>query len=265
MLNKLFYIFLFFVIPFYFISCSHTEPETQDFGINTDSMTADKLKYILNFKAGKINTFEAEGGIEFETPESGNSGSILIAVNKPDTLYARIRGPFGITGAIMTINREDFTYYNVQESFAVKGSTTPENLSYILRFKIDFDLLVNIASGTYHFGNDSGKSDYFYKLQSEFFYVSYDSASKNTTKITIDSNFNIKNISINDSDGIKLIQVEYSDYKNLNGIYFPFNVYFNRIKEKEQLWLNYSDVKPGTGNIKYKVKLPASIKIMYWE
>jgi hypothetical protein len=228
-------------------------------------MTTEKLKFILNFKAGKIKTFEAEGGIEYETPESGNSGSILIAVSKPDSLYARIRGPFGITGAIMTINREDFTYYNVQESFAIKGSTNPENLSYILRFKIDFDLLINIASGTYHFGNDSGKSDYFYKLKSDYYYSSYDSSEKKTTRINIDSSFNIKNISVYDSEGIKLIQIEYSDYKNLNGIYFPFNVYFNRITEKEQLWLRYSDVKPGTGNIKYKVKLPESIKIMYWE
>lgn len=265
MLNKILYLLIILTIPVFFISCSHTEPASHDFGINTDSMTAEKLKYILNFQAGKIKTFEAEGGIEFETPETGNSGSILIAVNKPDTLYARIRGPFGITGAIMSINRDDFTYYNVQESFAIKGSTTPENLSYILRFKIDFDMLINIASGTYNFGNDSGKSDYYYKLKSDYYYISYDSSAKNTTRITIDSNFNIKNISLNDTEGIKLIQIEFSDYKNINGIYFPFNVYFNRIREKEQLWLRYNDVKPGTGNIKYKVKLPESIKIMYWE
>jgi len=265
MLNKIFYIIPLFIIPLNFFACTHTEPPTDDFGINTDSMTVDKLKYIINFKAGKIKTFEAEGGIEFETPESGNSGSILIAVNKPDTLYARIRGPFGITGAIMSVNRDNFTYYNVQESFAIKGSTTPENLSYILRFQIDFDLLVNIASGSYYFVNSEGKSDYFYKLKSDYFYVSYDSTAETTTKITIDSNFNIKNISVQDIEGIKLIQVEYTNYKYLNGIYFPFNVYFHRIREKEQLWLKYDEVKPETGSIKYKVKLPESIKIIFWE
>lgn len=259
------YILIYLIIPLCFYSCSGTEPGYVDYGINTDSMTVGKLKYILNFKADKLKTFEAEGGIEFETTESGNSGSILIAVNKPDTIYARIRGPFGITGAIMTINRNDFTYFNVQEAFVIKGSSTKENLSYILRIEIDFDLLINLASGTYSFANSNKTSDYFYKLKSTYYFNSYDSITGHTTQISVDSNFNIQNISRIDADGKKSLQIEYSDYKYLNGIYFPFNVYFNRISEKEQLWLKYKDVTPETGYIKYKVKIPKSIKIIYWE
>jgi hypothetical protein len=265
MLKLIFNILLLSLIAVCCSSCVHTDAAKPEFEFDTDSLTTEKLKYIINLKADKIKTFEAEGDIEFESPESGNSGSILIAINKPDTIYAKLRGPFGITGAIMTINRNDFTYYNVQEAFVIKGSTTSKNISYILRIELDFNTLMNIASGTHIFVENDKTSDYFYKLKSEYYYNSYDSITRQTTKMVIDSNFNIQSISKYDSEGGKLIQIEYSDYKYLDGFYFPFNIYFHRIKEREQLWLKYNEITAEPGYIKYKIKIPKSIKTIFWE
>lgn len=246
-------------------SCVHTDTAKPEFEFDTDSLTIEKLKFIINFKADKIKTFEAEGEIEFESPESGNSGTILIAMNKPDTIYAKLSGPFGITGAVMTINRNNFTYYNVQEAFVIKGSTTAENISYILRVELDFNTLMNLASGTHIFIENNKTADYFYKLKSEYYYNLFDSTTRLTTKMVIDSNFNIRSISNYDSAGVKLIQIEYSDYKYINGCYFPFKIYFHRIKEREQLWLKYNEIITEPGYIKYKIKIPKSVKTIIWE
>lgn len=246
-------------------SCVHTDSTKPEFEFDTDSMTVEKLKHILNLKSNKIKTLEAEGEIEFETPETGNSGTILIAMNKPDTIYARLRGPFGITGAIMSVNRNNFIYYNVQEAIAIKGSSTSKNISYILRIELDFNTLMNLASGTYMFIENQKTSDYFYKLKSEYYFNSYDSITGQTTKMVIDSNFNIRTLSKYDSEGNKLIQIEYSDYKYLDGYYFPFNIYFYRIKGREQLWLKYNEIISEPGYIKYKIKIPESVRTLNWE
>ncbi|MBN1633010.1 MAG: DUF4292 domain-containing protein [Ignavibacteria bacterium] len=260
-----FNILILLLIAFYCTSCVHTDSTKPEFDFNTDSMTTEKLKYIMNLKANKIKTLEAEGQIEYETPESGNSGSILLAVNRPDTIYARLRGPFGITGIIMTINRDNFIYYNVQEAIAINGSTTPENISYIMKIELDFNTLINLISGTYNFTENNNTSDYFYKLKSDYYYNSYDSLTARTTRIVIDSNFNITRLSIFDSDGSRLILIEYSYYKYLKGNYFPFEIYFQRTKEREQLWLKYDEIITETGYIKHKIKIPESVRKIYWE
>jgi hypothetical protein len=265
MLKHTCYILFLFLIALCFTSCVHTDSAQPEFKFDTDSLTTEKLKYIINLKANKIKTFEAEGEIEFETPETGNSGSILIAINRPDTIYAKLRGPFGITVAIMSINRNNFTYYNVQEAYVIKGSSTSKNISYIMRIELDFNTLMNLASGTHIFIENDKTADYFYKLKSEYYYNSYDSITRQTTKMVIDSNFNIQSISKYDPEGGKLIQIEYSDYKYLSGIYFPFNMYFSRINEREQLWLKYNEIITESGYIKYKIKIPQSVKTIIWE
>jgi len=264
-LKIIYYHIVFILFPFFLYSCSQTQNIPRYTENIKDSMTVEEFKKTVISKSSGLISFEAEGSIDYENPKENNSGSILLSVTKPDSLYSKLSGPFGITGVIMSINRNNFVYYNVFEGFVIKGKTSSKNLSYIMRIEIGFDMLLSLISGSPDFLFDKKNSDYIRKIESKYHYVSYDSLKSETTKMVLDSLLNVERINILDKNNNEIINIEYSDYRLFDDFYFPFRIYFNRIQKKEQLWLNYSSVKKSEGYIKYKLKIPNSVKIINWE
>lgn len=160
-----------FAVPVMFITgCTGSQG---DDGLN--KIPVKDIKQRVNNNSSLIETLEASGNISFDSPEQSGSGWLEIRIRKPDSVYVKIEGPFGISIANALITRTDFIYYNVQENKVITGPSSDINIGAILRIKVSFDELINGFTGGFSFpeaendttGADSENSMYVIKMNTD--------------------------------------------------------------------------------------------------
>src|SRR5438132_12735433 len=113
-----------------FLSCSASK---EDEPLN--KIPVKDIKEYVNKNSDRIQTIEASGSISIDSPELSSSGSIEIRIKKPDSVFFKIEGPFGIHILSSLITRDDFIYYNAQENKVIYGKTNETNIGAILKLR----------------------------------------------------------------------------------------------------------------------------------
>lgn len=245
-------------------SCTASQPEEKEL----QKIPIKEIKEKVNKISHAIETLEASGSISIDSPEMSSSGSIEIKIKKPDTVYVKIEGPFGIDIAVALITRSDFTYYNVQENKVFTGPSTDINIGAILRIKVSFDELINSFSGSFHFedeltdSTEAGSENNSYVLQvnkplyKQKYYVE-------------PNNYFINRYSVLDAGNKPLLEVNYTNFKpeKVNGmnINFPDNITINKPENKQTVWLQYETKEINKKNLTFKMKVPKSAKVIKWD
>lgn len=262
---KYYYYLIIIFIFFMSYSCSSTSGnETDNSQSNAVLISPGELKAKINEQSSKLTALDCEGEISIDSPELNSSGSFTISIFKPDSIYSKLEGPFGISIADFLITRSNFIYYNIRENTVIKGSSTPLNLGAILRLKINFDDLINGYSCSFHFPDTSS-------LNSE---VSYDknlyllkiTGQDNTKKFWVNPKFfYIEQYEIIDKAGKTKLKIEYTEFSLENNIFYPSSIYITNPNEKQNLWLGFSKKVFNNNRLKFKLKYPKSAKIVTWE
>lgn len=225
-----------------------------------------KEKVNRNYKL--IESLSASGSVAFDSPEMSNSGSIEVKIQKPDTVYIKVEGPFGIDIAEALITRTGFIYYNAQENKVITGPTTENNIDAILRVSVSFDELINSLSGSFYFKENSedtlnaGSEDNSFVLQ-----VTGESMKK---KYFISPDmFVINKYGVFDNNNHSVLEVIYSKFKTetvaSDTLYFPSQIEIHRPDKKQTLWLYYDEKEINNKNLIFRVKIPTSAKLIKWE
>jgi hypothetical protein len=93
-----------------------------------------------------------------------------------------------------------------------------------------------------------------------------DSDKDEVKKYWVDSKyFLINKYNIYNKSGQLLFNAEYTNYENINNLYFPSNITVNKPKEKQHLWLNYTDKTINNNYLNFKLKIPKSAKEINWD
>lgn len=253
---KLYYLVL-VLLCFVFYSCAASETET------AAEITFTDLKEKVNANAGKLKSLDAYGEISIDSPTLNNTGSITVSINKPDSVYTKLEGPFGLDVADLLITRDNFVYYNVMENKVIRGPSTNAYLSIIMKIKIDFDDLINAFSGKFTFNEDeypeaaisSEGNNYIvtqkgvteikkYWINSEFYYV---------TKL---GKYDMK--------GNTIVEILYENFFQSDDIHFPKKISINRPQENQNIWLTYYNEEFNNNKLTYKLKIPKSAKQIDW-
>lgn len=243
-----------FLTVFIFLSCS----SSKDSG-SPENIPVAELKRNINRNSEKIKTCEAYGSISFDSPEMSNSGFIELKV-KPDSLYIKLEGPFGIDIAQALITHENFIYYNAQENKVITGPSTEANINAILKFKLGFEDLKNTFCCSFKFGEDAsdssdaptGENLYLLSIRREIgsqnFYI-------------MPASFKINKYNITDNSGL-MLEVKYSGFNLTDD--FPSQIIIKKPSEKQTVWINYDSVDLNNSNIKIQMRYPKSAKVIKW-
>jgi outer membrane lipoprotein-sorting protein len=227
------------------------------------SITFEELSKRVNASAGKLSSLNAEGEISIDSPTLTNTGSFTVSINRPDSLYTKIEGPFGIDIADVLITRNEFIYYNATENKVIKGPSTQRNLGVILKMKVEFDDLVNALSGNFMIRN-MDTSNYKISMLDDK-YLLEQKSDRSTQRYFIDSeDFYVTKIQSVDESGKLLLEILYEQFYNSDGVFFPKKITMTRPKEKQYVWVNYviEDLNPG--KLKYRLKIPGSARKIQW-
>lgn len=249
------YILIFSAFIFY--SCTASEGEKES------DISFEEIRARVNESSARLLSLDADGEISIDSPELSNTGSITVSINKPDSIFTKLEGPFGIDVADLLITRENFIYYNVMDNKVIKGMTTPSNLRYIMKVNVSFDELINAFSGKFTFGNDTYDN---YKISSEDNnYVVKLKSGKETKIYRIDmQSFFVTKIGTYDDKGNAKIEISYENFYERDGIYFPKKITISRPMERQNIWLTYSNEEFNKNKLTYHLKIPKSAKMIQW-
>jgi outer membrane lipoprotein-sorting protein len=258
--KALLYIFSFTLIVI--LACSGAKNNRE-----LEKIPVKEIKQKVNEQFNKIETLEAEGTIAFDSPDMSNSGYIELNLKKPDSIYFKIEGPFGIDVASALITRENFIYYNVQENKVIMGPTTDINIGAILRIKVSFDELINSFSGSFYFTDEDKDSiDAASENGSYVLLVKKDFGKK---KYLIEpQTYTVNNYSVFNNKGKIILDVDYSKFETestADGIvYFPDQITIHRPDVRQTVWLYYESKEINKKELSFKIKYPKSAKIVRW-
>jgi len=231
--------------------------------VSESDITFEELRKRVNAGAGKLESLDADGEISIDSPSMSNTGSITVSINKPDSIYTKIEGPFGIDIADFLVTRNDFLYYNVNENKVISGMSTPQNLKIIMKVNVNFDEILNAFSGKFTFDNDN--YDDVSIAMNENNYIVNIKSQKDVRKYVIDNqNFFVRKIGTYDLNGNTLIEINYENFYSRKGIFFPKKISVIRPKEKQYIWLTYFNEKFNKGKLNYKLKIPKNARHIKW-
>jgi len=244
-------------------ACSASQQEEKEL----QKIPVKKIKQKVNEISRTIETLEANGTISFDSPEMSSSGSIEIKIKKPDTVYVKIEGPFGIDIAIALISRNEFTYYNVQENKVITGPSSDINIGAILKIKVSFDELLNSFSGSFHFDDELTDSTEAASENNSYVLLVNKTFAKQKYYVE-PNNYFINRYSLLDAANKPLLDVNYTNFnkETVEGmsINFPNSITINRPENKQTVWLDYDSKEINKKNLTFKLKVPKSAKIVRW-
>lgn len=226
-------------------------------------ITFTELRKRVNANAEKLKSLDADGEISIDSPQLSNTGSITVSINKPDSVFTKLEGPFGIDVAYLLITRNNFVYYNVMDNKVIRGLSTPENLGIIMRIKATFDEIMNAFSGKFSFISE-GYEDTKISMEENNYVVKLNTGNE-IKKYWIDSeNYYVRKVGTYDIKGITRIEIVYQNFFERDNIYFPKNISISRPKENQNIWLTYFREEFNNNRLNYKMKIPKSAKQINW-
>lgn len=251
-----------FISAFVFNACSGSS------GSDLDPVPVKDIKDRVNRNSMLIETMEASGNIAFDSPEQSGQGWIEVKIKKPDSVFVRIEGPFGISIAQALITRYDFIYYNVQENKAILGPTTDINIGAVLRIKVSFDELLSGFSGGFIFENNS--IDSVTADSEKGFYTIKTNSTPGIQKYYIDpSIYTVNKYNSFDGNNKTVVEVDYSNYfeENASGntVYFPSSIKIRNPEKKQSVYVDYVNKSFNKQDLKFTIKIPKSAKVTKWD
>jgi len=244
-------------------SCSGSQGTDGDL----NPVSVKELKNRINQNSTVIETLEASGNISFDSPDNSGSGWLELRIKKPDTVYVKIEGPFGISIANALITRSDFIYYNVQENKVISGPSTDINIGAVLRIKLSFDDLINGFTGSFVLSENADDS-----LNADIEKNNY--LIKNLKNDTVEKFyiepglFRLQKYNVVGARNESLIEVYYSDYQeefvSASKVYFPYNIKIKNPQKSQSVYIEYINKEINKKNLSFKMKIPKSAKFVKW-
>lgn len=231
--------------------------------ITEADITFDQLKSLVNANSKKLHTLDADGEIAIESPNLSNTGTITVSIRKPDSVFTKLEGPFGVDVAHVLITRNNFIYYNVMDNKVITGPSTQRNLGIIMRIKMDFDDIVNAFSGKFTFSEDT-LSNVKIARSGDNYLVTINTDDE-IKKYWINSDaFYVTKLGTYDKNGNVKIEILYENFYQSDDIFFPKKITVNRPKENQNIWLTYSREKFNGDKLTFKLKIPKSARRIDW-
>jgi hypothetical protein len=251
------------VLPaFLLTSCS--SPKQSE---SVELLSAERLINKLEANRRKIRSFEGTGSIYVKTPAFDNGASFRIVVQKPDSIYLSIFGPFGLELAQILVSKNNFTFYEAMHNTAYTGKLTDDILKEIFKIDLPLSELIDAFTGAVNFSTRLYKEPTLFTVVEDKYILTYvDSTAQTITRYTIDvKDLSIIATRIEDFKGNPLMESDYSSFVILETISAPQNILMKQESKRQSLNIEYSKINANRRNIKIDFSIPENADIIKWK
>ena len=229
-------------------------------------LPSERLINKLEANRRKIYNFEGVGILKIKSDIYDNSANFRVVMEKPDSIYLTILGPFGIELAQALVTNQNYIFYDALENKAYVGKMNDEVLKNIFKIDLSFNDLLDAFVGSVNLTKNLYKPPDRYEVVNDKYILTYiDSASNVTTVYKVD----IRELSITDyllktnSDSV-LIEGKYTDFEQLQNVSVPFTIEIDNMAANQQLNIDYKNIVANTRNVKIDFTIPEDATIVSW-
>lgn len=247
------------VLPF--DGCIPSKP-TDDVEI----LSSERLINKLEVNRRRIKSFEGNGTITVKNSQMNNSASFRVVLQKPDSIYLTIFGPFGIELAQALVTKSNFIFYDAMKNTAYEGNVDDEILRDIFRIDLSFNELLDAFIGSVNLTENLYKQPTNYEVIYDKYLITYaDSVSLKSSQYKVDvRELGITEYILRDKNGQPSIEGKYYDFGIIEGVAVPYKIELRNTKENQLVLVEYKGMSANKKNIYVDFEIPEDATIIKW-
>ena len=249
------------LLLFLFDGCVPSKP-TEDIEL----LPSERLINKLEANRRKIKNFEGVGIFEIESEQYNNSASFQVIMEKPDSIYFSVLGPFGIELAQAFVTKDNYIFYDALQNTAYTGEVNDDILRSIFKINLSFTDLLDAFVGSVNLTSNLYKQPSNYSIDGDKYVLTYiDRENQLTWVYRVDiRELGITNFTLKSDDNDINIEGNYSDFELIENVAVPFKIeIMNKIKN-QKIKISYKDILTNDKGLKVKFELPGDAEIIEW-
>ncbi|HEX2868825.1 MAG TPA: DUF4292 domain-containing protein [Ignavibacteriales bacterium] len=262
-MKKLFFVLIYLLPLFTFIyeGCIPSKPAEK-----VEILPSERLTKKLEANRRKIKNFEGTGTIDINTPDVNTTASFKVTMQRPDSVYLEVYGPFGIELAQALVTSNNFSFYDAMHNTLYKGNSNSNILRKIFKVDMSFSDLTDAFVGAVNLTPKLTEEPSNYEIVYDKYVLTYnDSLTQAKTKYTVDiRDLVVTNYQLTGSNGQLILEGNYSKFKIVNGIPVPFVTEIKNNSENQHLKIEYHKVDVNKRNSKITFDIPEDAEVVKW-
>lgn len=229
-------------------------------------LPSERLINKLEANRRKIRNFEGVGILKIKSEQYNNDANFRVVMQKPDSIYLTILGPFGIELAQALVTNDSYIFYDAIENTAYTGEVNDDILKDIFKINLSFNDLLDAFVGSVNLTKNLYKQPDNYEVNYDKYVLTYiDSINAITTTYKVD----IRELSITDyqlksNDGFVDIKGKYSSFELLDNVAVPFSIEIENKLADQKLSIDYRNIVANQRDVYIDFILPEDATIISW-
>lgn len=233
---------------------------------DAELLSSERLINKLEANRRKIKNFEGVGVFEIDSEQFSNSASFQIIMQKPDSIYFSVLGPFGMELAQALVTKENYIFYDALQNTAYRGSVNDNVLQNIFKVNLSFSDLIDAFLGSVNLTPNLYKQPSNYSVEGQEYVLTYaDEESQLTSVYRVDIlQLGITNYRLSSFDESINLEGNYSKFELIENVAVPFNIEITNKSANQKVKITYKNIFANTKGLKVKFDLPPDAEIIEW-
>lgn len=229
-------------------------------------LPSERLINKLEANRRKIKNFEGVGIFEIESDQFNNSASFQVIMQKPDSIYFSVLGPFGIELAQVLVTKENYVFYDALHNTAYQGAVNDDILRSIFKINLSFTDLLDAFIGSVNLTSNLYKQPSNYSIDGDKYVLTYiDNKNQLTWVYRVDiRELGITNFTLKSDDNDINVEGNYSDFELIEDVAIPFKIEIMNKVKNQKIIISYKDILTNEKGLKVKFELPGDAEIIEW-
>lgn len=254
-------IFLSFFYVLIFDGCIPSKPTEE-----VEILSSERLINKLEVNRRRIKSFEGNGTITVRNSQINQSATFRVVLQKPDSIYFTIMGPFGIELAQALVTKNNYIFYDPMKNIAYQGEIDDEVLRDIFRIDLSFNDLIDAFIGSVNLTDNLYKQPDDYQVVYDKYLITYvDASTLRSSQYKVDvRELGITEYTLKDETGKSIIEGKYSDFGLIEGVAVPYKIELRNNRENQLVLVEYKSMSANKKNIFVDFTIPEDATIIKW-
>jgi outer membrane lipoprotein-sorting protein len=194
------------------------------------------------------------------------SASFRVVLQKPDSLYLTIMGPFGIELAQAVVTNNNFIFYDALHNTAYQGEVDSKILQEIFKINLSFEELMDAFIGSVNLTKNLYQPPTEYNIDYDKYVLTYiEPETKHKTIYRVDiRELGITDYYVFDSGGTELLEGKYSKFDFHETVAVPYKIEIQNNEDNQRIEIEYKNIAVNRSNIVINFKVPGDATIIKW-
>ncbi|MFH0991552.1 MAG: DUF4292 domain-containing protein [bacterium] len=223
----------------------------------TTTMTPTTIRSAVLAHHAQIHTLSGAGNLTVESPEFAQSGSFEVYLKKPDTIFLKVEGPFGISIGSGLLTPTRFQFYNSLSNQLISGSMNAANMKRVLKVEVEFEQLIALFTGGSFAAGDQGEPSSISKAE-ESIVLNFDHVSGRHQYWIDPSTSLITKIFQYDLTGKPRVELRYANFRVVENSQLPAAVRIIQHNERRMMAVVFSAIVVNGPSETIELEVPVS-------